>query len=192
MRTAHQQHHHLLGRQRARPDRRAERTIQRRQRELALCVRTAHRQHHHLLGRQRVRPDRRAGRTIQRHQRGRGSIPADCAPTGTITCWGYNAHGQTDAPSRQFNAVSADGLHTCGLRTNGTITCWGRQRPRPDRRAGRTIQRRQRRRDPYLRTAHRRHHHLLGAPADGKPTTRRRSRLDSPPRECTERGRPAK
>ena len=38
---------------------------------------------------------------------------------------GLQFHGQTDAPSGQFNAVSAGGNHTCGLRTNNTITCWG-------------------------------------------------------------------
>ena len=43
----------------------------------------------------------------------------------TITCWGYNYVGQTDAPSGTFNAVTAGWHHTCGLRTDATITCWG-------------------------------------------------------------------
>ena len=44
----------------------------------------------------------------------------------TITCWGYNDWGQTDAPHGTFNAVSAGFWHSCGLRTDNTITCWDR------------------------------------------------------------------
>ena len=44
---------------------------------------------------------------------------------GTITCWGHNQWGQTDAPSGTFSAVSASRRYSCGLRTDGTITCWG-------------------------------------------------------------------
>ena len=43
----------------------------------------------------------------------------------TITCWGWNRDGQTDAPSGTFNAVTAGWHHTCGLKTDATITCWG-------------------------------------------------------------------
>ena len=43
----------------------------------------------------------------------------------TITCWGHNLWGQTDAPSGTFNAVTAGYAHACGLKTNATITCWG-------------------------------------------------------------------
>ncbi|WP_419838946.1 RCC1 domain-containing protein [Candidatus Poriferisodalis sp.] len=46
-------------------------------------------------------------------------------PDGTVTCWGWNEHGQADAPSGSFTAVSAGGLHSCGLRPDGTVTCWG-------------------------------------------------------------------
>ena len=45
---------------------------------------------------------------------------------GTISCWGQNEYGVTDAPSGSFSAVSAGNWYSCGLRTDGTITCWGR------------------------------------------------------------------
>lgn len=44
---------------------------------------------------------------------------------GTVTCWGYDSDGETDAPDGQFTAVSAGSYFTCGVRSNGTITCWG-------------------------------------------------------------------
>ena len=45
---------------------------------------------------------------------------------GTVTCWGYNYHGQLAAPtSGDFAAVAAGGAHSCALRADGTITCWG-------------------------------------------------------------------
>ena len=43
----------------------------------------------------------------------------------TITCWGWNNLGQTDAPSGTFKTVSAGGGHSCAFRTDDTITCWG-------------------------------------------------------------------
>ena len=43
----------------------------------------------------------------------------------TITCWGWNEHGQSDAPAGSFTAVTAGGTHSCGLRSDRTITCWG-------------------------------------------------------------------
>ena len=43
----------------------------------------------------------------------------------TITCWGNNGAGRTDAPAGVFKAVSAGGFHSCGLRSDDTITCWG-------------------------------------------------------------------
>ena len=49
---------------------------------------------------------------------------------GTITCWGLNSYGQSDAPEGSFTAVSAGGAHTCGLRESGEITCWGSNRRR--------------------------------------------------------------
>ena len=43
----------------------------------------------------------------------------------TITCWGDNSAGQTDAPAGAFKAVSVGEYHSCGLRADDTITCWG-------------------------------------------------------------------
>ena len=50
---------------------------------------------------------------------------------GTITCWGDNTYGQTEAPAGKFTAVdsgsqltSEHGI-TCALRTDGTLACWG-------------------------------------------------------------------
>ena len=43
----------------------------------------------------------------------------------TITCWGRNDSGQSDAPAGSFKAVTAGGEHSCGLRSDDTITCWG-------------------------------------------------------------------
>ena len=44
----------------------------------------------------------------------------------TITCWGNNDSGQTDAPGGTFNAISAGRWHSCGLKSDNTVTCWGR------------------------------------------------------------------
>ena len=44
---------------------------------------------------------------------------------GSVTCWGYNRKGQTDAPYRQLTTITTGDSHTCGIRTNNTITCWG-------------------------------------------------------------------
>lgn len=43
----------------------------------------------------------------------------------SVTCWGENQFGQSDAPAGSFTAVSAGTWHSCGVRTDGTITCWG-------------------------------------------------------------------
>ena len=45
---------------------------------------------------------------------------------GTVTCWGRNAYGQSDAPAGTFTAVDVSDEHACGLRTDRTVTCWGR------------------------------------------------------------------
>ena len=68
-------------------------------------------------------------------QRGEGAVAISvggsrshaCAllDSGTVACWGDNEHGQADAPSGRFSAVSA-GLHrSCGLRETGAVECWG-------------------------------------------------------------------
>ena len=44
----------------------------------------------------------------------------------TITCWGWNEHGQADAPSGTFKTVTTGARHACAIRTDDTITCWGR------------------------------------------------------------------
>ena len=44
---------------------------------------------------------------------------------GTITCWGSNDEGQTNAPSGQFTSLSSGSAHSCGLRGDATIACWG-------------------------------------------------------------------
>ena len=43
----------------------------------------------------------------------------------TISCWGDNWRGQSDAPDGEFQAVSAGERHSCGLWIDLTITCWG-------------------------------------------------------------------
>ena len=45
--------------------------------------------------------------------------------TGAVECWGWNSHGQTDAPAGRFSAVSAGRLYSCGLRETGAVECWG-------------------------------------------------------------------
>ena len=43
----------------------------------------------------------------------------------TVTCWGNNQYGQTNAPNGIYTAVDAGILHTCAVRTDKTVTCWG-------------------------------------------------------------------
>ena len=51
----------------------------------------------------------------------------------TISCWGDNKFGQTNAPAGAFTSVSAGWEHTCGLRSDQTPVCWG------DKRLGKSI-----------------------------------------------------
>ena len=43
---------------------------------------------------------------------------------GVVHCWGFNDHGQLDAPEGEYQSVSASLYYTCGLRTDGQIRCW--------------------------------------------------------------------
>lgn len=43
----------------------------------------------------------------------------------TVTCWGDNEYGQTEAPAGTFTVLSAMGNHTCGIHADGTAVCWG-------------------------------------------------------------------
>ena len=43
----------------------------------------------------------------------------------TITCWGWNSYGQTNAPTGTFQNVTTGAFHSCAIRTDNTITCWG-------------------------------------------------------------------
>ena len=45
--------------------------------------------------------------------------------TGEIDCWGENEHGQTDAFSGSYRAVSAGQTHTCAVKDTGEMVCWG-------------------------------------------------------------------
>ncbi|WP_420610637.1 RCC1 domain-containing protein [Candidatus Poriferisodalis sp.] len=61
---------------------------------------------------------------------------------GTVFCWGEDSHGQVTGGGEgnahvvqnqngdvvPFVALSAGGLHTCGLAEDGTIHCWGDNR----------------------------------------------------------------
>ena len=47
---------------------------------------------------------------------------------GTVTCWGDNRYGESDAPPGSFTSLSLGNDHSCGVRTDGTVTCWGGSR----------------------------------------------------------------
>lgn len=50
---------------------------------------------------------------------------------GSVSCWGNNDYGQSDAPVFNFIAIAAGRNHTCGLLNSGdpakkgTVYCWG-------------------------------------------------------------------
>jgi hypothetical protein len=44
---------------------------------------------------------------------------------GTAACWGWNAHGQCNAPSGTFVQIAAGSVHTLGLRASGEVVGWG-------------------------------------------------------------------
>ena len=87
-------------------------------------MRTENRPHHHLLGLERAQAD---GHTRRRYTAITAGWGHSCAlgTNGSITCWGNNASGQTDAPNGQYSAVTAGWGHSCALDASGTITCWG-------------------------------------------------------------------
>ena len=116
-------------------------------------------------------PARRIHRPVLRRHRRRGSIRARCAPTAPSPAGATTARGRRPRRSGQFSAVTAGGAYSCGLRTDGTITCWGYTTAGgAGDRARRAILRRHRRLFPFVRAAHRRHHHLLGRQRRGEGT----------------------
>jgi len=44
---------------------------------------------------------------------------------GKVDCWGFNDHGQLDAPEGEYQSVSASLYYSCGLKSDGRIECWG-------------------------------------------------------------------
>ncbi len=45
---------------------------------------------------------------------------------GTLSCWGDDSEGQTDAPAGLFTQVVAGDSHSCAIGSDGETTCWGR------------------------------------------------------------------
>ena len=43
----------------------------------------------------------------------------------SITCWGTNRYGQSDAPAGTYKAIALGEFHSCAIRTDDTIACWG-------------------------------------------------------------------
>jgi alpha-tubulin suppressor-like RCC1 family protein len=69
-----------------------------------------------------------------------GSHTCAVTPTGEAYCWGYGWYGQlgrnstvnssspaavVGLPTGGLSAISAGGIHTCGLATDGSVLCWG-------------------------------------------------------------------
>lgn len=45
---------------------------------------------------------------------------------GSLTCWGWDQHGQPmPPPSGAFTSISMGSGYSCGVRTDGTVACWG-------------------------------------------------------------------
>ena len=59
-----------------------------------------------------------------RHPHAGNSYSCALRTDNTITCWGNNNYGQTDAPDGQYTTITANNSHSCALRTDNTITCW--------------------------------------------------------------------
>ena len=43
----------------------------------------------------------------------------------TISCWGHNKWGISDAPAGTYRAVTTGRRHSCAIATDNTIRCWG-------------------------------------------------------------------
>jgi hypothetical protein len=50
-----------------------------------------------------------------------------CALTsdGTISCWGYDGHGEADAPAGSYVALGTGDSHSCAIDSGGALHCWG-------------------------------------------------------------------
>ena len=84
------------------------------------------------------------------------------ATDNTITCWGANDTGQTDAPSGTYTAISAGWGHSCAIATDNTITCWGGNHVGQTDAPQGSYQTISAGLGPQLRHRNRQHHHLLG------------------------------
>ncbi|MDB3902363.1 hypothetical protein N9362_00235 [bacterium] len=45
--------------------------------------------------------------------------------TGAVACWGADSFGVHGAPDAQFETVTANSQHACGLTANAKVECWG-------------------------------------------------------------------
>lgn len=54
-------------------------------------------------------------------------LPEDPAPTGLVSCWGSNSHGQSTVPDDlgACTKVAAGHLHTAAIEIDGTVRAWG-------------------------------------------------------------------
>ena len=125
-------------------------------------VRAQNRRHRPMLGQQHLRSNRCALRCVHRHHSRLDRHSCGLRTDGTAQCWGSNSHGQTDAPSGAFTAITAGWGHSCGLRTDGTAQCWGNNRRRSNRCALRYVHRHHSRREPFVWAQNRRHRPMLG------------------------------